>query len=259
MPWISPDSRKQRPGITSSSSAASSWSVLGLNQVFILHDSNVSIKIPSDFAGIALATYDGARIEHEPTAAVRNACSRIEEAISNAPLKEIEGQWCQRYTESVDIAPRAVEEDIEVAVFADTVSLVRYNESRTDTVFEARGRLVENRIRGDWRHRQSQIFDHGAFLLVLNTRVVCVQRCLWSRRRAVFEAWVLAKKRQDKRTTIAERLAWGEREAQEADCWAARRSGDRGEGEIRWSRQLTVDRVDTREDWRDHCLFRLTL
>jgi len=187
--------------------------MLGVNRVFIVQDSNVRLKIPSDFAGITLATYDGDRIKDEPQAAVRSACRQIEAAMSDGPSKGIEGQWRQRYTDSVDIAPRMVEEDIEVAVFADSVSLVRYGQSCKDIVFEARGRLVENRIRGEWRHRPSHIFDHGAFLLVLNTAgdvMYGYNGAYGPDGGALFEAWVLAKKTGQTDATIAKRLDWGE-------------------------------------------------
>jgi hypothetical protein len=187
--------------------------VLGLRHVFIVQDSAVSTKIPSDFAGITVAGYDGARIADEPAAAVRHACNQIEAAISNASLKGLEGQWRQRYTESADIAPQGVEEDIEVTIFADTVSLVRYSDSPKEAVFEARGRLAENRIRGDWHHKRDASLARGAFLLVLNTAgdvMYGYNGAYGPDGGAVFEAWVLAKKTGQSDATIAKRLAWGE-------------------------------------------------
>ena len=136
--------------------------MLGLDHVFVVQDQECPTKIPSDFAGITLATYDGTRIAEEPQAAVRSACSLIEAEMSKAPLKKIVGQWRQRYMESGAVVPRQMEEDIEVAAFKNTVSFVRYCDQRKEVVFEARGKVGGNRIRGEWRNASPRgwIMDH---------------------------------------------------------------------------------------------------
>jgi hypothetical protein len=188
--------------------------VLGLDHVFIVQDGEASIKIPSDFAGITLATYNGARMADDPQAAVRSACTLIKEAIANASCKELEGEWRERYMDCGGIAPKRVEADIEVVVFADTVSLVRYGGPSKEVLFEARGRLDGNRIRGEWHHKTADdTLAHGAFVLFLNTkRDVMYGYCVAfdPSGGALFEAWTLANKTVQTDDTFTERLAWGE-------------------------------------------------
>jgi hypothetical protein len=186
--------------------------MLGLDHVFVVQDQECPTKIPSDFAGITLATYDGSRIAEEPQAAIRSACSLIEAEMSKAPLKKIVGQWRQRYMESGAVVPRQMEEDIEVAAFKNTVSFVRYCDQRKEVVFEARGKVGGNRIRGEW-HNQSTRLDHGPFLLVLDTAGDVMYGYTGAydpAGGAVFQAWILAKKAGRSDADIDEMLRWGQ-------------------------------------------------
>lgn len=187
--------------------------VLGLERVFVVQDMSVHIKVPSDFAGVTLATYDGTRIDDDPEAAVRHACSMIERAMSPTSFREIAGEWRQRYTTFEDIERKRVEEDIEVTVFANSVSLVRYGDSRNEVVFEARGKITGNRIRGDWHLHRGGPLERGPFLLVLNTAADTMYGYSGAadpNGGAIFEAWVLAKKTGRPEPDITESLSWGE-------------------------------------------------
>ena len=51
---------------------------IGKDRVFIVCDRSVEVKIPSDFAGITLAYYDGCRInDNEGESAVRTPSEQI--------------------------------------------------------------------------------------------------------------------------------------------------------------------------------------
>jgi hypothetical protein len=187
--------------------------VLGLNRVFVVQDAEVMTKIPSDFSGTTLASYDGTRIVADPRAAVRSACDQLKRAMSDATLADLGGEWRERYMEFGAISPTRLEEDIEVAIFADTVSLVRCNEPGKAVVFEARGRPKGNRVRGEWHHTMSASFARGPFLLVLDTAgdvMYGYSGAYDPDGGAVFEAWILAKKTGRTDAKIAELLAWGE-------------------------------------------------
>jgi hypothetical protein len=111
------------------------------------------------------------------------------------------------------LAPRRDAAGIEVAVYADTVSLVRSGDPGKDAVFEARGKLKGNRIRGEWHHRMSASFARGPFLLVLDTAgdvMYGYSGAYDPDGGSVFEAWILAKKTGRTDAKIAELLAWGE-------------------------------------------------
>jgi len=184
--------------------------VLGLEHVFIVQDRDGRIKIPSDFAGITLAAYDGSRMKDDPKAAVRSACDAIKQEMADALLGKIAGEWRQRYVEGGAIEPRQLEEDIEVAAFKDTVSFVRSCDKTREVVFRARGKVSGNRIRGEW-HNEST--NHGPFLLVLDTAgdvMYGYTGAFDPDGGALFQAWVLAKKKGRSDADIDRMLAWGE-------------------------------------------------
>jgi Predicted nucleotide-binding protein containing TIR-like domain len=187
--------------------------VLGVDHVFVVQDGECETKIPSDFAGITLAAYDGSRMKDNPRAAVRSACDTIKQEMAGALLGTIGGEWRQRYMECGAIVPRQVEEDIEVAAFKDTVSFARYCDKTKEVVFEARGKVGLNRIRGEWHNHQSTKLDHGPFLLVLDTAgdvMYGYTGAFDPDGGALFQAWVLAKKKGRSDTDIDHMLTWGE-------------------------------------------------
>ena len=184
--------------------------VLGLEHVFIVQDRESPTKIPTDFAGITLAGYDGSRMKDDPKAAVRSACDAIKQEMADALLGKIGGEWRQRYVECGAIVPRQLEEDIEVAPFKDTVSFVRYCDKTKEVVFRARGKVGGNRIRGEW-HNESTI--HGPFLLVLDTAgdvMYGYTGAFDPDGGALFQAWVLAKKKGRSDADIDRMLTWGQ-------------------------------------------------
>jgi hypothetical protein len=187
--------------------------VLGLERVFVVQDKSVPIKVPSDFAGVTLAEYDGERIDDQPEAAVRHACSMIEKAMSPTSFRELTGEWRQRHVTFEDIESKRVEDDIEVTVFANSVSLVRYGDSRKEVVFEARGKIAGNRVRGEWRHYRGGPLERGPFLLVLNSAADAMygySGAVDPNGGALFEAWVLSRKTGRPEAEITESLLWGE-------------------------------------------------
>jgi hypothetical protein len=184
--------------------------VLGLEHVFIVQDRESPTKIPSDFAGITLAAYDGSRMNVDPKAAVRSACDAIKQEMADALLAKIGGEWRQRYVECGAIVPRQLEEDIEVAPFKDTVSFVRYCEKTKEVVFRARGKVGGNRIRGEWHNESS---NHGPFLLVLDTAgdvMYGYTGAFDPDGGALFQAWVLAKKKGRSDADVDRMLTWGQ-------------------------------------------------
>jgi hypothetical protein len=60
---------------------------LGRSRTFVLCDTSKKLKIPSDFAGVTFATYDGARFKKDPAGSLRTACTEIERAIIGGGLR----------------------------------------------------------------------------------------------------------------------------------------------------------------------------
>jgi hypothetical protein len=197
---------------------------LGSNHVFVVHDPKTETKIPSDFAGIVFAPYDASRMADNRAAAVRPACDLIRDAMR--PSLDLTGEWRQRYTASGDIAPRTLEEDIDVVVFADIVSFKRRNNPDEPAVFTARGKLSENRIRGEWQHEGSTVFGHGAFLVVVNGAADVLygySAAYDATGGPVFEAWILSKKTGRTDDDVTAGLEWGAKalKARTVGVWAA--------------------------------------
>jgi len=187
---------------------------LGKSRVFVVHDIQGDIKIPSDFAGITLVGFEGQRCKDNPQAGVRSACDQIALAIGKVLIEELNGPWRERYPDGGDINPMTVEADIEIATFADGVSFTRIDDKTKEIAFSANGRFSENQIRGEWKNRASHVLDRGAFLLVLNTPAnVLYGYC--SARDAdggtIFQPWVLAKKAGQTGDALASLLDWGQK------------------------------------------------
>jgi hypothetical protein len=184
---------------------------LGFEHVFVVHDSSLDVKIPSDFQGLTLAMYDGSRMADNPSAAVRGACETIRSAISGARRADLEGIWRQRFYDYGEIVPKVVDDDIEIRVYIDNVALTRYDGPAKEVAFSARGRLNENRVRGEWQEGKSSAL-RGPFLLVVNTAGDAMYGYSVARDPnggTVFLAWTLAKKDGRTEQQIEEALAWG--------------------------------------------------
>jgi predicted nucleotide-binding protein len=182
--------------------------VLGESHVFVVRDRCVDTKIPSDFTGKVLAEYDGARFGKDPKASVRSACSEIERAISENRPKELAGAWRQIYMESGDVEAATKENDIEVMAVADAISFIRRDSSGTEVLFQARGGLIDNRIRGDWRDNYKNC---GGFLLFLTRQhdvMYGYNSDYGTCGGPVFRTWVMARKTGNPDAT-ADKLALG--------------------------------------------------
>lgn len=67
--------------------------VLGRSRVFLVYDHVAGLKIPSDLAGVTLASYDGTRIQGDDApAAVRKACRIIGDSITASRFPHLIGE-----------------------------------------------------------------------------------------------------------------------------------------------------------------------
>ena len=88
--------------------------VLGRDRVFLVYDDAVRLKIPSDLAGLTLASYDGSRMVNEPQAAVRAACRKISDAITASRYPHLIGDWKSVYPLTFEDGCPMVDEVLEV-------------------------------------------------------------------------------------------------------------------------------------------------
>lgn len=184
--------------------------VLGRSNVFITHDHSVNLKIPSDLAGITLATYDGSRIHgSDAPGAVRKACRLIGDAIKQSRYPHLVGEWQSLYPMTFEMGTPLAEETVDIRPARDGISIVSRG-SNHDDYYTAFGRLTQDRqIIGHWRSRADQSAMSGSFLLIMSPNVQYMYgyfTCPDEQGAVAYAGWVLAKTAGADEARIAERL-----------------------------------------------------
>jgi hypothetical protein len=187
---------------------------LGRDRVFIIHDQSIDLKIPSDLAGVSLATFEGARVAQDGKAAVRQACNLIKKEIEKPRFPEIVGDWTSKYALTAEAGRPQVLEAVEIKAARGGVSISSKHSPVQDD-YVAYGRiLLEKQIVGDWRNQAGKGGGRGLFLLTVNPRgTVIYGYCTGPDENdgLVYAQWVLAKNDGVDEETIKQRLAHGER------------------------------------------------
>ena len=192
---------------------------VGRERVFIISDQSVSLKIPSDLAGITLATYDGSRIgADDAEAAVRMACDQITREIQKPRFPTIVGEWVSRYALSEEPGHAEVVEDVEIKAARGGISIASKQNAAGD-YYMAYGRILfQNQITGEWRAKLGSGDGKGLFLLTVTPRgnVMYGYNTAPNEHNAVvYTTWVLAKKDGADDKTIKQRLHWAETQLKE--------------------------------------------
>lgn len=185
---------------------------LGRDRVFIVRDKTVNIKIPTDFAGITLAFYDGEKVaRNEGASAVKDACDRIEEEIRKIRAPEFVGEWRSRFVMNADLDHREVIDDLNITPALDGI-LINSLTSRQEP-YTALGRILDNQVMGEWRHKQGENFVQGVFVLIVTPRAdVMYGYCTGRNEKGtmIFATWVLVKTAGLSEDEIAKRFNWGQ-------------------------------------------------
>jgi hypothetical protein len=192
---------------------------VGRDRVFIVCDQSVSLKIPSDLAGITLATYDGARTGGEDAeAAVRMACDQISREIQKPRFPTIVGEWVSRYPLTEDPGNAEVIEDVEIKAARGGVSIASKQNAAGD-FYIAYGRILfQNQIMGEWRAKLGSGDGKGVFVLTMNPRgnvMYGYNTAPNVNNAVVYTTWVLAKRDGADEKKIKERLRWAESQLKE--------------------------------------------
>lgn len=187
---------------------------LGRDRVFIVYDTSIELKLPSDLAGLTLAPYDGNRIEgSNAAAAVRKASRLISESIEKPQFSHIVGEWQSKYRLTAETGYPLAEEVVDVKPSQGGISIISKDNSQNDS-YIARGKLVKDRyLIGEWNATQTRGSIDGAFLLTINPRGTLMYGYTTSqdeRFATVYATWVLAKKNGASKDELVERLKIGE-------------------------------------------------
>lgn len=170
--------------------------VLGRERVFLVYDDAVELKIPSDLAGITLASYDGKRIANEPEAAIRAAGRKISDAITASRFPHLVGDWKSIYPLPVEEGCPMVDEVIEIRPGRNGLSFTTKTSSHED-YYTAFGRLtLEKQITGKWKSREELNDMEGVFILTVHPTSNFMYGYFTSPDQTggvVYATWVLAK------------------------------------------------------------------
>lgn len=170
---------------------------LGRDRTFIVYDESIELKIPSDFCGVTLASYDGQRIEENPHASVRRACRLISDAIKRIEFSHLVGEWKSRYRQSFAFDHPLVEEEIEIRQSRGKICFISKKNPVQDN-YVAYAELAGDRyLIGEWRSTRSSANAAGAFLLTLHPTGNIMYGYFSGpdeNYKVVYSPWVLARK-----------------------------------------------------------------
>lgn len=188
---------------------------LGRERVFVVHDK--ATKIPSDFVGITLAPYDGARVAGgEVEEALSDACSDVAVLIKQSPFAYMVGEWKSRYVMTCENGHPTCEEVVVVRPARDGISIISKQAlSAMHEHYSAHARPVfERQLIGEWRSKAEAGDIEGLLLLKIHPRNKIMYGYFSSPDECgatVFGSWTLA--RMDDgvdEAKVAQRLQTGE-------------------------------------------------
>lgn len=184
--------------------------VLGRDRVFLVYDEAVGLKIPSDLAGVMLASYNGARIGGTDAApGVRKACRQIGDCITAARFPHIVGEWKSRYRMASEEGFPLVEEDVEIRPCRGGISIISKNNPQNDGC-RAYGRmLVEGQFIGEWKAFEENSDQDGLFLITVSpsgSYMYGYFSCPNDTGGVSYARWIMAKKSGADEIKVEERL-----------------------------------------------------
>lgn len=184
--------------------------VLGRARVFLVYEESSGLRIPSDLAGVTLASYDGSLIEGtNPLAAVRNACRRISENIKDSRFPHLVGEWQSMYPMTAEEENPTADEVVEIRAWRDGISIISKISVKND-YYQAFGRFPEERqIIGKWKSREQDSDACGVFMLTVHPNSTYMYGYFTSPDEAggiTYASWILAKKADADEAKVSERL-----------------------------------------------------
>lgn len=141
---------------------------LGRDRTFAVCDKDTATKLPSDFAGVSLVTYDGARVSDNLKAAVRGSCGMIGRAIRKPRYWELAGEWESRYRFAYDAEEAMLKEVVQIGPARGKVRIESKENPKNDH-YVAYGRVVmDKHLTGEWESVRPTASSGGPFMLTLH-------------------------------------------------------------------------------------------
>lgn len=168
--------------------------IMGREHVFIIMEA--AVKTPSDFSGIAFATYDSSLAAQEPDRAVKPACEAVRKMVFADRSPALSGNWKCTYRMSADRSHTQVIEDVHVVSTRGGV-LISCESSPIGDPYSALGRLMDgNTIVGQWQNSRDKGINHGSFMLTVDPRahhMYGYATTLTLTGATMFNSWLLAR------------------------------------------------------------------
>ncbi|HYH86349.1 MAG TPA: nucleotide-binding protein [Pyrinomonadaceae bacterium] len=185
--------------------------VLGRDRVFLVYDQTVGLKIPSDLAGVTLATYDGTRIDgDDAAAAIRKASRQISDRIKASRFPHLVGEWMSEYPLTFEEGSPTVSEEMSVRTSGDCLYLVTKTSSHDD-FYTAWGRMaLDRQIIGKWKSFEGTNNMEGIFMLTVSPDANYMYGYFTSPDEIggiVYASWLLVKMTDSTEAEINERMA----------------------------------------------------
>jgi len=184
--------------------------LLGRDRVFLVSDQSCGLKIPTDLAGVTLATYDGSRIDGEDgAAAVRKASRQISDRIKATRFPYLVGEWKSEYPTTYEEGNPISSEDVSVRTCGDYLYFATKTSSR-ECFYTAWGRVVLDRqVIGKWKNRVGTNNMEGVFMLTISPDANLMYGYFTSadpKGGIIYAAWVLAKMAEATEAKVNERM-----------------------------------------------------
>lgn len=185
--------------------------VLGRERVFLVYDEAAGLKIPSDFDGVMLASYDGARIQDaDASVAVQKACNLIQKSIVDSKIKHLDGEWKSIYRKTDEEGRPLIEEYVEIRTCGDRIYIDSKAGTRADDYYKAKGRFPQKgHILGEWVSQADSCDTSGIFVLTVNPASTFMCGYFTSPDEmggANYAGWILAKKTGVDEAKVSARL-----------------------------------------------------
>lgn len=189
--------------------------VLGRDRVFLVYEETAGLKIPSDLAGVTLATYDGTEIEGaDAPSAVRKACRLISDNIKSPRLPHLVGEWKSVYRKTDEEGQPLVSEDVEISACSEGIHIATKSSTLAGDHYAATGCVAQKRqIHGKWESCAESCDTSGIFILTVSPSANYMYGYFTSPDEddgVTYTDWVLAKKTGVDEVEVGKRLKKGQ-------------------------------------------------
>ena len=145
---------------------------LGRDRTFIVSANAKELKIPSDLAGVTLATYDAERMKTNAHAAVRGAYTRISKAIASSSYRrayQLAGEWKSRYRSTVVEQKGLEEDDLVIKPSGGRIFIEKETPDPRRDPYKAYASLFRERhLVGEWASSLPTANAFGVFFLTVH-------------------------------------------------------------------------------------------